>query len=79
MNAKEMAIRARKASRQMMALDMLTKEKALNNIAAALLENEAAIIEANQMDLARSTREGLAAPLLKRLKFDLAKIKDVVA
>lgn len=79
MNAKEMAIQARKASRQMMALDSLTKEKALNNIAAALLENEPAILAANQTDLDRSTREGLAAPLLKRLKFDLAKIKDVVA
>jgi len=79
MNAKEMAIRARKASRQMMALDAKTKEKALNNIAAALLENEPAILAANQADLDRSTREGLAAPLLKRLKFDLSKIQDVVA
>ncbi len=79
MNAKEMAIRARKASRQMMALDSQTKEKALNNIAAALLENEPAILAANQADLERSAKEGLATPLLKRLNFDLAKIRDVVA
>lgn len=79
MNAKEMAIRARKASRLMMALDSATKEKALNNIAAALLENEPVILAANHKDLERSSKEGLAAPLLKRLKFDLAKIKDVVA
>ncbi len=79
MNAQEMAIQARKASRQMMALDAKTKEKALNNIAAALLENTPALLAANQTDLERSTQDGLAAPLLKRLKFDLNKIQDVVA
>ncbi len=79
MNAQEMAHKARQAARQMMAIDAVSKERALNNIAAALLENEALITAANQMDLERSSREGLAAPLLKRLKFDVAKIKDVVA
>jgi glutamate-5-semialdehyde dehydrogenase len=36
------------------------------------------IIKANAEDLKRSEEENLAAPLLKRLKFDDAKIKDVV-
>ena len=79
MNAQEMAVAARRAAHQMMALDTATKERALSNIAAALLENETAIIAANKIDIERSSQEGLAAPLLKRLKFDLSKIKDVVA
>ncbi|MDD2533086.1 MAG: glutamate-5-semialdehyde dehydrogenase [Eubacteriales bacterium] len=79
MNAREMAHQARYAARQMMALDSEIKASALNNIAAALLEHEAAIVQANQLDLDRSMQEGLATPLLKRLKFDVAKIKDVVA
>ncbi len=79
MIAQEMAVAARRAAHQMMALDTATKERALSNIAAALLENEATITAANQIDIERSTREGLASPLLKRLKFDIAKIKDVVA
>ncbi|MBP1757315.1 MAG: hypothetical protein H6Q62_171, partial [Firmicutes bacterium] len=64
MNAQEMAVGARRAAHQMMALDTATKDRALTNIAAALLENEAAIVAANQIDLDRSTREGLASPLL---------------
>jgi len=44
-----------------------------------LLENTPALLAANQTDLERSTQDGLAAPLLKRLKFDLNKIQDVVA
>jgi glutamate-5-semialdehyde dehydrogenase len=79
MNTQEMAVGARRAAHQMMALDTATKDLALTNIAAALLENESAIVAANQVDLERSSHEGLAAPLLKRLKFDIAKIKDVVA
>lgn len=79
MNAKEMAGQAREASRQMAALDSRTKEKALANIASALLEQEDAIIAANRCDLERSQGEGLAAPLLKRLKFDGGKLADVEA
>jgi glutamate-5-semialdehyde dehydrogenase len=79
MNAQEMAGLARKASYRMQALDGATKGKALNNIAAALLAQEELIIAANQSDLQRSAREGLAAPLLKRLKFDAGKIQEVIA
>lgn len=79
MNTQDMAQQARQAARQMMAMDSSVKERALNNIAAALLENEVRIAAANTADLERSTKDGLAAPLLKRLKFDVNKIKDVVA
>jgi glutamate-5-semialdehyde dehydrogenase len=79
MDAQRMAKAARQAARQLMLLDESVKARALNNIAASLLENETAIVEANRLDMARSTAEGLAAPLLKRLKFDSSKIQDVVA
>ncbi len=79
MNAREMAGQARIASRIMAALDSVTKERALTNIAAGLQEQQRAIFAANQQDLTRSQAEGLAAPLLKRLKFDGSKLADVKA
>ena len=47
-------------------------------IADALRERADAIVAANREDLARSERESLAAPLLKRLRFDHAKLDDTV-
>lgn len=63
----------------MAALPSNVKNEALAQIAKALLEHSNEIIEANKKDLARSEQENLGTPLLKRLKFDEAKIKDVVA
>ncbi len=54
------------------------KNKALAQIADALMKYKDDIIKANQQDLRRSEQENLAEPLLKRLKFDEAKIEDVV-
>ena len=48
------------------------------SIAEALQLKADQIMTANAADLARSTADGLAAPLLKRLKFDQAKLADVV-
>ncbi len=53
------------------------KNQALRAIAQALQEQRSAIIAANQADLAQAEKDHLAAPLLKRLKFDEAKINDV--
>ncbi len=55
------------------------KNAALEAIKNALQDNSEAIIKANQNDLARSEKENLAAPLLKRLKFDEKKIAGVCA
>ncbi len=54
------------------------KNKALLAIADALDHNRDAIVKANAEDLQRSEKENLAAPLLKRLKFDDAKIDGVI-
>jgi len=54
------------------------KNKALTQIAEDLKSRTEEIIEANREDLRRSEEENLAPPLLKRLKFDEAKIAEVV-
>ena len=69
---------ARQAARQIAVLEPAIRNDALIAIADALVQNADAIFSANQADLSRSTAEGLAAPLLKRLKFDQAKLSDVV-
>ncbi|HEX2944730.1 MAG TPA: glutamate-5-semialdehyde dehydrogenase [Clostridia bacterium] len=55
------------------------KDKALLKIADYLNEHRDEIFKANKEDLRRSEAENLPAPLLKRLKFDEAKLSDVIA
>ena len=62
----------------MAATDGNTKNKALKAVADALDKNRDAIIAANKADLIQSEEENLAAPLLKRLKFDGSKIDGVI-
>ena len=78
MNIREIASSAKKAALQLAGLDAATKNAALQHIAKTLEVNRDAIIQANQADMERSERENLAAPLLKRLKFDAVKIADVI-
>ncbi|MCE5186281.1 MAG: glutamate-5-semialdehyde dehydrogenase [Planctomycetaceae bacterium] len=79
MGIKEIASSARKASLVLAAVPAESKNSALSAIAEALRSKTGAIIAANQRDLARAEKENLAKPLLKRLKFDQAKIDDVCA
>lgn len=69
---------AKQASILLAALDTETKNKALQAIAEKLAQNSTAIIEANNKDIERSISQNLASPLLKRLKFDEAKVTEVV-
>lgn len=78
MSMNELARRVKEASIKLAAADTGLKNKALAQIAEALKNRAGEIIEANREDLYRSEQEHLAAPLLKRLKFDAAKIQDVV-
>jgi glutamate-5-semialdehyde dehydrogenase len=54
------------------------KNQALTRVAVALEANASKIALANQDDLKRADQEQLAAPLLKRLRFDDAKIREAV-
>ncbi len=78
MDIKQVCITASEASIRMADLDGAAKNNALSAIADALLKNKEKLIAANTKDLKRSEEEELAAPLLKRLKFDEKKIIDVV-
>ncbi|MCQ2559425.1 MAG: glutamate-5-semialdehyde dehydrogenase [Clostridia bacterium] len=72
----ELAHQVKLVSQKLAALSSEDKNKALSAIASALLRRQEDIVQANQEDLKRSEKEKIAAPLLKRLKFDEAKIID---
>lgn len=72
------AKKARAAAIQLAAIDGAIKNKALQIISEALLENIERIKAANAIDLKNSEEQGLEAPLMKRLKFAEEKVQDVV-
>jgi len=78
MSMNELARRVKEASIKLAGAETELKNKALARIAESLIHNKEEIIRANREDLLRSEKENLPAPLLKRLKFDEAKIRDVV-
>jgi glutamate-5-semialdehyde dehydrogenase len=73
----QLAATATAASIPLGAAKAEAKNAALTEIAKALQQNRDDIIAANRQDLDAAT--GLATPLLKRLKFDEAKLADVCA
>jgi len=76
MDLLKIAENAKKASLALSGINAEIKNNALLAIKTALIANQAAIIEANQHDLTNAKE--LASPVLKRLKFDADKIKDVI-
>jgi len=76
MNIQQMAEKAKSASIRLAATEGALRDKALAAIATALRENQSEIKAANQRDLDNAQAESLSAPLLKRLKFDDAKILE---
>lgn len=78
MSMNELARRLKEASIKLAGAGTELKNKALAQIAESLKSRKDEIIKANREDLLRSEKENLPAPLLKRLKFDQAKIEDVV-
>jgi len=75
----ERARAAKTASIQLAAAKTEAKNAALTEIAKALDQRRADILAANERDMAEAEKNHLAAPLLKRLKFDEAKLADVCA
>lgn len=69
---------AKQASIELLSEKQDRKNRALGLIAEKLLENKDEIFRKNRMDLERSEKENLSAPLQKRLKFDEKKLDDVV-
>ena len=74
----QMAAGAKHASIHMGALSEQTKNAALKAIAEALRSEKGRIIQANEADIAQARRENLKAVLLKRLRFDDAKLAESI-
>jgi glutamate-5-semialdehyde dehydrogenase len=79
MEIRQTAARAKRAAIQLAAVSGEDKNIALENVARALEESAADIAAANQADLKEAADGQLAAPLLKRLRFDQTKIRESCA
>ncbi len=79
MSVVEVAKSAKNASVALAAVKNDVKNSALAEIAKALKARSPEIVSANKEDLAAAESNNLAAPLLKRLRFDEGKIADCIA
>lgn len=73
------AARMKLQSPVMAATSVETRNAALAAIREVLLVHKAQIFEANKLDLEAAERDGVAQAVVKRLKFDEAKLADVCA
>ena len=71
----ELAARAKAASRALAVASTAEKDAALHAAADLLTAGSASIIEANRRDVARAEDEGMATPLVDRLRLDEARIE----
>jgi glutamate-5-semialdehyde dehydrogenase len=78
MSIQDKALAAKKAAIALATLSGDLKNQALLAIAKALSARMAEIAAANDQDMSRSEAEGLAGPILKRLKFGPDKIQGVI-
>lgn len=78
MTVKENAKIMKLDSPKMAAMSIDARNNALKAAAKALFENRERIFEANMMDMKDGEAAGLMAPVLKRLKFDEAKLNGVI-
>ncbi len=67
------------ASPKLAATTAEIRNKALAAVADALTKKQDEIFAANKEDLIQAEKDGVAGPILKRLKFDEGKLRDVTA
>ncbi|MCI9616596.1 MAG: glutamate-5-semialdehyde dehydrogenase [Eubacterium sp.] len=79
MNIKEQAKLVKLASPKMAGSSEEQRNHALNAVVEALQAHSEEIFEANKKDLEQAAKDHVAAPIVKRLKFDETKLRDVVA
>jgi glutamate-5-semialdehyde dehydrogenase len=75
----EVCAAARRASRVLATLDSGVRDRALEAIAAALVENSDTILDANARDLEAGERSGLSDALMDRLALDERRIEQMAA
>lgn len=71
----ELAARAKAASRAVAVAGTEEKDAALLAAADLLVANADAVLEANAVDVAQATAEGMATPLVDRLRLDQSRIE----
>ncbi|MBQ8539424.1 MAG: glutamate-5-semialdehyde dehydrogenase [Ruminococcus sp.] len=76
LTVQELGYNAKKASR-VLSVAKAEKNKALKNIALALVENADYIIEQNNIDIANAKENGLSDAMIDRLRLDLERIKGI--
>ena len=76
MRVDEMAARAEKAQIGCAGIPVETRNRALHEIAVSLRAHTGAIEEANREDIRVAEQNDLAAPLVKRLRFQAGKIEQ---
>ncbi|HEY1629362.1 MAG TPA: aldehyde dehydrogenase family protein, partial [Tepidisphaeraceae bacterium] len=74
-----LAQKARAAAQELAAMPGSAKTSALKQIAAALREQRAALIEANAKDIVAAESANLARPLIERLKLNDKRIESMAA
>jgi glutamate-5-semialdehyde dehydrogenase len=67
---RELAVRAKSASRRLVALDRAAKDRALAAIAQGLRARSAEIFRANELDLGAARASGMSEALVDRLRMD---------
>jgi glutamate-5-semialdehyde dehydrogenase len=73
----EIAQKARLASYELAQLNRDIKDKALQNMADALITNSETITKANKIDVETATKNGTDAAIIDRLTLNLERIKEV--
>jgi glutamate-5-semialdehyde dehydrogenase len=73
----ELAARAKVAARALAVASTAVKDAALHAAADLLVANAEAITEANAGDVARAEADGMAPPLVDRLRLDAARIEGM--
>ena len=79
MNIKEATKKMKQDSFRMAALSQEQRNAALEAVRTALLANQEAVFQANREDMEAAEKAGIAAAVMKRLKFDEHKLQDVTA
>ncbi len=77
MGIQELASEVKNAQVFLGAISLEVRNRALENISKEIKIRKDEIIEANRLDIEKAEVENVSAPLLKRLKFDNAKITEV--
>ncbi len=79
MDLKEELKKVKLAATALAASSEESRNKALEAVCKAIVEQNEKIFAANQEDMEQAEKDGVAAPVMKRLKFDEGKLKDVTA